>query len=220
MARKRRNKNQLTRKNKEKKLERLALAGFDPRAPYKNIVRENENFIKYYEHQRICKAPEEWNEFLKSLRSDLPSTFRVTGSKKEAQLLNEIIKKEFLTEYVSIVAKLHQTDESKVTPPRSFPWYPNGLAWELNFTRQDIRRSEQLNRLHNFLVTETNSGNISRQEAVSMLPLLVLDVHSHHKILDMCAAPGKLSLVAKLFFEIFLLCYRIKNGANYRSSTQ
>lgn len=49
-------------------------------------------------------------------------------------------------------------------------------------------------------------GNISRQEAVSMLPPLFLDVQSHHKVscflfsknfeadkvkvMDMCAAPG------------------------------
>ena len=34
------------------------------------------------------------------------------------------------------------------------------------------------------------AGNISRQEAVSMIPPLVLDVQSHHRVLDMCAAPG------------------------------
>ncbi len=34
------------------------------------------------------------------------------------------------------------------------------------------------------------SGNISRQETVSMIPPLVLDVQPHHKVLDMCAAPG------------------------------
>ncbi|CAI9620004.1 unnamed protein product [Staurois parvus] len=33
-------------------------------------------------------------------------------------------------------------------------------------------------------------GNISRQEAVSMIPPVLLDVQPHHKILDMCAAPG------------------------------
>uniref|UniRef100_A0A336KDT8 tRNA (cytosine(34)-C(5))-methyltransferase n=1 Tax=Culicoides sonorensis TaxID=179676 RepID=A0A336KDT8_CULSO len=186
------NKNQLARKNKEKKLERIAAKGVDARAGqhYHEIVRENENFMMYYKHQKICKNEDEWNEFLTALRSDLPSTFRVTGSKKEAQLLNEAIKKDFLTEYVSVVAELHKVDKSEVKPPRCISWYPGGLAWELNFTRQDIRRSEALNRLHNFLVTETNSGNISRQESVSMIPPLVLDVHSHHKILDMCAAPG------------------------------
>ena len=33
-------------------------------------------------------------------------------------------------------------------------------------------------------------GNISRQEAVSMIPPLLLDVKPHHYVLDMCAAPG------------------------------
>lgn len=33
-------------------------------------------------------------------------------------------------------------------------------------------------------------GNISRQELVSMIPPLLLDVKSDHLVLDMCAAPG------------------------------
>lgn len=37
---------------------------------------------------------------------------------------------------------------------------------------------------------ESFQGNISRQEAVSMIPPLLLDVKSHHKVLDACAAPG------------------------------
>ena len=40
------------------------------------------------------------------------------------------------------------------------------------------------------MVVETEVGNISRQEAVSMIPPLLLDVKPHHYVLDMCAAPG------------------------------
>ena len=39
-------------------------------------------------------------------------------------------------------------------------------------------------------MSETDAGNISRQEAVSMLPPLFLKVEPHHYVLDMCAAPG------------------------------
>ena len=35
-----------------------------------------------------------------------------------------------------------------------------------------------------------DSGLITRQEIVSMMPPILLDVQSHHSILDMCAAPG------------------------------
>ena len=33
-------------------------------------------------------------------------------------------------------------------------------------------------------------GSITRQEAVSMVPPLFLDVEPHHRVLDTCAAPG------------------------------
>ena len=64
------------------------------------------------------------------------------------------------------------------------PWfrYPGGLAWQLNLERKVIRHNTVLTRLKQFLVSETESGHISRQEAVSMIPPLVLDVKSHHKV--------------------------------------
>ena len=70
--------------------------------------------------------------------------------------------------------------------PKLLPWYPDSLAYQLNL----IRRQEVYFKLHNFLVTETECGAISRQEAVSMLPPLVLGLKPHHNVPDMCAAPG------------------------------
>ena len=75
-----------------------------------------------------------------------------------------------------------------VVVPTHSPWYPDKLAWQLNVTRKDIRRQERYHRLHGFLVAETESESISRQDTVSMLPPLVLDVKPHHTVLDMCAA--------------------------------
>jgi multisite-specific tRNA:(cytosine-C5)-methyltransferase len=86
--------------------------------------------------------------------------------------------------------------------------YPNGLAWQLNVPKKALRRSPEFKKFHSFLVFETDvvflavwslqtssldtfcQGNITRQEAVSMLPPLFLDVEPHHVVLDMCAAPG------------------------------
>ncbi|KAK2997703.1 hypothetical protein RJ639_026583, partial [Escallonia herrerae] len=45
-------------------------------------------------------------------------------------------------------------------------------------------------RFHEFLKQENEIGNITRQETVSMVPPLFLDVHPDHFVLDMCAAPG------------------------------
>ncbi|KAF0906329.1 hypothetical protein E2562_009691 [Oryza meyeriana var. granulata] len=43
---------------------------------------------------------------------------------------------------------------------------------------------------HEFLKHESEVGNITRQEAVSMVPPLFLNIQPDHHILDMCAAPG------------------------------
>ncbi|XP_052869160.1 tRNA (cytosine(34)-C(5))-methyltransferase [Anopheles cruzii] len=162
--------------------------------PYESIVPENESFEAYYKHQRVCEESE-WPQFMEHLRRTLPVTFRITGSKAQAKLLLKITKESFFTEYLRAVGELRkqQTEEAtgdRVEPPHSLGWYPNELAWQLELSRKDIRRSEPLFKLHNFLISETNSGNISRQEAVSMIPPLVLDVQPHHRVLDMCAAPG------------------------------
>ncbi|ELT89427.1 hypothetical protein CAPTEDRAFT_105596, partial [Capitella teleta] len=68
--------------------------------------------------------------------------------------------------------------------------YPEGFAWQVNMDRKFLRQCEALKEFHQFLIQETETGNISRQEAVSMIPPLCLDVQPHHKVLDMCAAPG------------------------------
>jgi len=106
------------------------------------------------------------------------------------------------------------------------PRYPDGLAWQFNVPKKVLRRSPEFKRFHSFLVFETEvvrhcslrlsvrpnhiiQGNISRQESVSMLPPLFLEVEPHHmvstspfscllpgfkvnwlEVMDMCAAPG------------------------------
>ncbi len=87
---------------------------------------------------------------------------------------------------------------------RSLEWYPNELAIHLNLTRQNVRKNEDLKSLKQFLIDQTESGNLNRQEAVSMIPPLLLDIKSHHKILDMCAAPG--SKTAQLVELLHLNC--------------
>lgn len=77
-----------------------------------------------------------------------------------------------------------------LAPPRQLEWYPGHLAWQLDVPKRVVRKSEEFKVFQRFLVGETEIGNISRQEAVSMIPPLLLDIESHHVCLDMCAAPG------------------------------
>lgn len=55
---------------------------------------------------------------------------------------------------------------------------------------QTGREHPQVQEFRDFLVHHTSEGNVSRQEAVSTIPALLLDVQRHHRVLDLCAAPG------------------------------
>ncbi|KAK4900443.1 hypothetical protein LTR28_001420, partial [Elasticomyces elasticus] len=56
-----------------------------------------------------------------------------------------------------------------------------------------IRKFPPFASFQKFLVSETSVGNISRQEVVSMIPPLLLDVRPSDTVLDLCAAPGSKS---------------------------
>lgn len=157
---------------------------------YENIIRENKEFENYYKTQGIVPE-DQWDSFMDMMKKSLPVGFRITGSKAEAKALLDTIKGDFFKEIINTSSEnnLENNEEAKDIL-RCLPFYPNGLAWQLQLTRKEIRRSETYFKLHNFLITETECGSISRQEVVSMVPPLVLDVKPSHKILDMCAAPG------------------------------
>ena len=122
------------------------------------------------------------------LKRQLPVTFRINGSGRFAQnLIKKLVDGRFMgsfsTEGVLVEGEV-------ISPPKPLAWYPNNLAWQLGFSRRDLRRIPELKPLHEFIKAETEMGAITRQEAVSMIPPLFLDVHPHHRVLDMCAAPG------------------------------
>ena len=77
-----------------------------------------------------------------------------------------------------------------VEPPTPLPWYPDQLAWQMTTSKNVIRRFPPFASFQKFLVSETSVGNINRQEAVSMIPPLLMDVKPGMTVLDMCAAPG------------------------------
>jgi len=69
-------------------------------------------------------------------------------------------------------------------------WYPDQLTFNLNVSREGLRRSETLRNLHKMIQAASECGMVIRQELVSMLPPLFLDLKSSDLVLDMCAAPG------------------------------
>uniref|UniRef100_A0A8C5Q6Q8 NOP2/Sun RNA methyltransferase 2 n=1 Tax=Leptobrachium leishanense TaxID=445787 RepID=A0A8C5Q6Q8_9ANUR len=151
---------------------------------YPEIIKENKLFEHYYQELKIVPDGE-WDQFMSALREPLPSTIRITGYKSHANEILHCLKNKYFKELQDI-----EVDGQKIEAPQPLSWYPDELAWHTNMSRKIIRKSPELEKFHQFLISETESGNISRQEAVSMIPPVLLNVEPHHKILDMCAAPG------------------------------
>uniref|UniRef100_A0A915PUY4 tRNA (cytosine(34)-C(5))-methyltransferase n=1 Tax=Setaria digitata TaxID=48799 RepID=A0A915PUY4_9BILA len=124
---------------------------------------------------------DEWDAFIATLKDDLPTSFRIQGSTNEAQSLIELMNRRYFE-------PMKEWEDGDVFIPKPLPWY--SYAFQTPVSRAVLRSRPLLKSFHNFLITEAELGNISRQEAVSMIPPLLLDIKPHHKVLDVCAAPG------------------------------
>jgi multisite-specific tRNA:(cytosine-C5)-methyltransferase len=100
------------------------------------------------------------------------------------------VQKQLKSRYVPEISKISHYDGTPVEPPQPVPWYPDELAWWMTTPKNVIRRFPPFAAFQKFLVSETSVGNISRQEVVSMIPPLVMDLQPGMTVLDMCAAPG------------------------------
>jgi 16S rRNA C967 or C1407 C5-methylase (RsmB/RsmF family) len=97
------------------------------------------------------------------------------------------------THFVHELKNVKLDDGRAPPPPSPLPWYPNNLGWCYTLSRNEIRKNRkhsELKDFHSFITTQTETGLVSRQEAVSMVPPFLLDVQPNHRVLDMCAAPG------------------------------
>ncbi len=96
----------------------------------------------------------EWDAFLASLRTPLPTSFRISGSGKFAATLRDHLENDFFSQFASgplvvrdffplvkaVLFKVAckpgtksgivlQVDGEELAPPRALEWYPNRLAW-------------------------------------------------------------------------------------------
>jgi len=160
---------------------------------------ENKKFEEYYKKQQIL-GEEEWDTFVQIMRTQLPATFRINGSGKFAKAIHEKLTSELSSKLAAAVEGSGEgtdrplgkvmVDGEEIEPLKPLAWYPNGYGWQLGFSRNQIRKLPVLEYFHEFLKRENDAGNITRQEAASMIPPFFLNVKPENRILDMCAAPG------------------------------
>ncbi|KIX99673.1 uncharacterized protein Z520_04308 [Fonsecaea multimorphosa CBS 102226] len=159
----------------------------DYRSNKLDISRYNDNFQHYYDQLGIVPVDER-DDFWKAMRRDLPNSFRFTGSKAHALAVQQKLRDHYIPQITSITYEGQYVDA-----PRPVEWYPDQLAWYMTTPKNVIRRFKPFASFQKFLVTETDVGNITRQEVVSMIPPLVMDLKPGMTVLDLCAAPGSKS---------------------------
>jgi 16S rRNA C967 or C1407 C5-methylase (RsmB/RsmF family) len=137
----------------------------DPRAC------ENELLIRFYRAQNIVPA-EEWDAFERSLRSSLPMVLRVLQSRPG---------------WEHTLAELQRRGGDVVSPLEWCGSAPAALAWQCASSAYSTHDGGELRR---WSQQQNSRGTVSFQEAVSMLPPLLLAPQPDHVVLDMCAAPG------------------------------
>lgn len=103
------------------------------------------------------------------------------------------VKRLLRSRYIPEIVNIEHQDGRPVDPPEPVPWYPDELAWWMTTPKNVIRKFPPFAAFQKFLVSETSVGNISRQEVVSMIPPLLMDLRPGMTCLDMCAAPGSKS---------------------------
>ena len=82
---------------------------------YDEIVKENEKFDRYYKHMKIC-PDDEWDSFLETLKSDLPTTFRITSSQHTANKLLNIVENQFFKNFIG------EESAEGFARPFTLPW--------------------------------------------------------------------------------------------------
>ncbi|KFG26027.1 uncharacterized protein NESG_01139 [Nematocida ausubeli] len=123
----------------------------------------------------------EYKDIIECLKEPLPCTFRVTPG-PWAEVLEEKLKSYKLIKKVSWGDRIYEI----------------GLARK-DLSNRGIKENAkgldviELEKTHLFLKTHSGTSSITRQEAVSMIPVAALDVKPDSIVLDMCASPGSKS---------------------------
>jgi 16S rRNA C967 or C1407 C5-methylase (RsmB/RsmF family) len=141
-----------------------------------------------------------WRKYLGKI---LPASFRIGKD------VPTYYKETLTAELGSLLQKAHdyvpepedETEERVGQDPRTGPLKEDaGHIQALTFSpysyqlsgldRATIRKNPALEELHVWLKQQVAAGYVTRQETVSMIPPILLNVMQTDTVLDMCAAPG------------------------------
>ena len=158
---------------------------------WKNIAFNNEQNLKnekfefYYKTQfaKLFPTSEKFEELISKLREKLPCVFRISKAHSfhegyKNMLLDESFLKKILNEQYNLI----KIDLKNLT---NFKEWIN-LVYNININRMELKKNDLLKNFHKFIQFGVDGGVISRQEAVSMIPPMLMQTKSTDHLLDMC----------------------------------
>lgn len=174
-------------KGKEKKDKEKNAQGWKNMINFDNL--KNEKFEFYYKIQLGTYFPteESFKAFIAKLKEKLPCVFRINKSHQYSKQFHTILTNELLIP--SLLGQINS--DIKISPVSliSFPEWKD-LVFNINIPRMELKKNSDYSKFHKFIQLSVDCGLISRQEAVSMIPPMIMQCKSTDKIFDMCAAPG------------------------------
>lgn len=147
----------------------------------------NPRHTQYYQIQ-LPELKAEWTAFVRTMKAGLPVSFRVSEA-LPAPLLACLQRKldYFMRRLKGRFIQMNgEVVHGEVL--KAVSW--SRLTYAMGVDNYTLAHEQSLQDFHQFLLAEVQLGHIVRQELVSMIPVILLDVKSHHQVLDCCAAPG------------------------------
>lgn len=79
-------------------------------------------FFFIFQNQKVCPE-EEWDTFMKTLKENLPTAFRITGSKCEAAALMKIVQSQYFSEILNMKLQVEgEGEQGEEIKPINLPW--------------------------------------------------------------------------------------------------
>ena len=149
------------------------------------------SFIDFYKAILVPTqmSEEEFQSMLDYYRKPLPQVFRLSQSAQNHQRLETELNKFFQD------IKSKQTESKpgeKSFDLSEYSCFPSqyGRVFKIEVDKTLVRKLPELENFNSWLRFNTDIGNCHRQEFVSMIPPIFMDVQSNASVLDTCAAPG------------------------------